>query len=208
MYLKDVDDRLGTLAGNLTLTATGLSGWATTAGTPPTLSFNSLEGDLTISASMLDQFDVEDTPNSAYQTTIENFGTTGATAGVYVMGKTVMPLYVNGHFSVDVGRRLNSDGSLTNVGQVDGVFNAADKFALTGGYVQGPGGAYYFLHNGQLVTSSQLNIVPGMPASIFLTTASTAHIAAACLLQLCRHWPGHIGVRRLERRLRSNPRRL
>lgn len=172
VFLKDVDDRQGVLAGNLILTASTLAGWATPNGTHATLSFDSLQGDLTISGSTLDQFGVEDTPNSADQTTIENFGTTGPTANVYVMGKTVMPLYINGHFSVDVGRRLNSDGSVTDVGQVDGVFNAADKFALSGGYVQGPGGLFYYLHNGALVTSSQVNMVPGVPVSSFLTSTT------------------------------------
>ncbi len=92
VWLKDVNDQLGTRTGNLILTGTSLSGWATNSGSLATLSMDTLLGDLTISGSMFDQFGIDDTPNSAFQTTIENFGTTGAEANVYVMGKTDMPL--------------------------------------------------------------------------------------------------------------------
>ncbi len=171
VWLKDVDDRLGTLAGNLILTGTTLTGWATDSGSQGTLSFDTLQGDLTLSGSMFDQFGIEDTPNTAYQTTIENFGTTGPTTNVYVMGKTVMPLSINGHFSVYVGRRLNADGSLTAVGKVDNVFNANDTYAVTGtviantiGYTTNYFGTDYFIHNAQLIStggSGPLATLPG-----------------------------------------------
>ena len=76
-WLKDVDDRQATAANILTLTATTYNGWATFAGTHPTLSFDTLQGELTLSANALEQFDVEDTPNSAMKTTIRNFTTDG-----------------------------------------------------------------------------------------------------------------------------------
>ena len=42
---------------------------------------------------------------------------------MYVMGKSVMPLFVTGNFALSVGRRLNADGTVTNVGQVAGVYD-------------------------------------------------------------------------------------
>jgi hypothetical protein len=81
-WLKNLDDSLGTTANNLTLTSTGYTGWATFAGTKPTISMDTLEGELTLSGSALDQFDVEDTPNSALKTTIQNFTTDGTAPGV------------------------------------------------------------------------------------------------------------------------------
>jgi hypothetical protein len=93
LWLHEIDDRQGTAANNLILTATTLTGWATARGvTQPTLSFDTLQGDLLLTGGPVDQFAVEDTPGSAYQTTIRNLATSGATPGVYVMGKTVMPL--------------------------------------------------------------------------------------------------------------------
>ena len=123
LWLKEVDDRQGTSANSLTLNSTTYTGWTTVSGTHPTLTMDTLQGELTLRGSGTDQFDVEDTPNSAFKTTINNFTTDGNAPGVYVMGKTTAPLYVNGHFSVYVGRRLNADGSVTNVGKVDNLYN-------------------------------------------------------------------------------------
>ena len=119
-WLKDVDDRQGAVANNVTLTSTTFTGWSTPAATHPTLTLDTLQGDVTLSGSAVDQFDVEGTPDSAPRVTIRNFATSGPAAGVYVMGKSVMPLFVTGHFALYVGRRLNADGTVTNVGQVDG----------------------------------------------------------------------------------------
>ncbi|HEY1600964.1 MAG TPA: putative Ig domain-containing protein [Pirellulales bacterium] len=171
-WLKDVDDRLGTTANNLTLGSTTYTGWATIAGTKPTLSMDTLQGELTVSGSALDQFDVEDTPNSAMKTTIENFTTDGTAPGVYLMGKTTAPLYVNGHFSVYAGRRLNADGTVTDVGKVDNLYNLADKFAVTGGIFST---AYdgSFLFDGQLqglkTLSGLVDIVPGFTLDEWLS---------------------------------------
>ncbi len=135
VWLKDIDDRQGTSPDNLTLTSRTLSGWSTDAGTHPTMTFDLLEGDFTISASPLDQFDVEGTPNTAPTTTIRNFVDTGTPSGVYVMGKSVMPLYVTGNFALYVGRRLNSDGSIDVVGHVADVFDSQDRYEQTGGLI-------------------------------------------------------------------------
>ena len=170
-WLKDVDNRQGTTANNLTLTSTTYTGWATIAGTHSTLSMDTLEGELTLSGSALDQFDVEDTPNSALKTTIQNFTTNGTAPGVYVMGKTTALSYVNGHFSVYAGRRLNADGTVTNVGKVDNLYKLTDKFVVTGGTFST---AYSgtFLFDGQLQGSKTLSglvdIVPGLALANWL----------------------------------------
>ena len=140
LALKEVDDRHGTDANILRLTGTSLTGWATAPGVAqPALNFTSLTGDLTIDGSPYDQFAVEGTPSSATSTTIRNFGPStdgetmpSETPGVYLMAKTVMPLYVTGNFDLYVGRRLNSDGSVTSVGQVDGAFDPTNEFVASG----------------------------------------------------------------------------
>jgi hypothetical protein len=169
-WLQEVDDRQGTSANALILNGTGLSGWATAAGTHPTLSMDTLQGELTVTGSALDQFGVEDTPNTALKTTIRNFATEGTPPGVYVMGKATAPLYVSGHFAVYVGRRLNADGSITNVGKADNVFNPADKFVLPNGSLTTSYGfttsyGNTFLSDGKLLSSDSfggpVQIVPG-----------------------------------------------
>ena len=177
VWLKDVNDRQGTSANSLTLASTTYSGWTTIAGTHPTLSMDALQGELTLSGSGLDQFDVEDTPNTALKTTIRNFTTDGTAPGVYVMGKSTAPLYVNGHFSVYAGRRLNADGTVTNVGQVDNLYNLSDKFVITSGtFTTAYGGT--FLFDGQLQGSKTLsgfvNIVPGLVLADWLQNSPTA----------------------------------
>ena len=180
MWLKEVDDRSGTTANNLTLTSTTFSGWTTNAGTHPTLSMDTLEGELTFTGSGIDQFDVEDTPNSAMKTTIRNFTTDDTAPGVYVMGKSTAPLYVNGHFSVYAGRRLNADGSVTNVGKVDNLYNLADKFAITGGSflaLETSDRSFLFddqLQGTQTSLTSFVNIVPGVVLEDWLLNSPTA----------------------------------
>ena len=168
LWLHEVDDQQGMAANNLILTATTLTGWATAGGvTHPTLSFDTLQGDLLLTGGPADQFGVEDTPGSAYQTTIRNLATSGATPGIYVMAKTVMPLYVNGHFSVYAGRRLNADGTVTAVGQVANLYNTADRFAFTGGTISTFDFGTLAPHNLQLLNSGQFYtdsyVLPGVP---------------------------------------------
>src|SRR4051794_3054575 len=65
-WLKNVNDRLGAAANVLTMTGGTLAGWATTGGTThPVLTYDTLQGDFTVSGSPLDRFDVEGTPDSA-----------------------------------------------------------------------------------------------------------------------------------------------
>ncbi|MGH7134740.1 MAG: hypothetical protein ACREHD_03310, partial [Pirellulales bacterium] len=186
LWMREVDDRDGTLVGNLILTGSTLSGWSTTSGTHPTLLLAALQGDLTLTGSSDDNFGVEDTPNSAMTTTIRNFASAGTAPGVYVMGKTQMPLYVNGHLSVYVGRRLNADGSVTAVGLVDNVFNTADTFLPTGGnltiYGTSAGvfdselydsGAYW----ADLVYYPAVSILPGVPVADYLVTGDTHRLS-------------------------------
>ncbi len=124
-----------------------------------------------MSGSPTDQFDVEGTPNSAPHVTIQNYVTTGTSAGVYVMGKSVMPLTVIGNFALYVGRRLNSDGTVTNVGQVDAVFNPNNTFMQYG--VPLPGGFPQFLiQNGQLVIPNNLQLVPGVTYNTYVVGGS------------------------------------
>ena len=93
------------------------------------------------------------------------------------MGKTTALLYVNGHFSVYAGRRLNADGTVTNVGKVDNLYNLTDKFVVTGGtFSTAYGGT--FLFDGQLLGSNTLNgpvdIVPGVQLANWLLNSPTA----------------------------------
>ncbi len=177
VWLKDVDDRQGTSANSLTLNSTTYTGWATLAGAHPTLTMDTLQGELTLTGSGMDQFDVEDAPNSAMQTTIRNFATDGVGPGVYVMGKTTAPLYVNGHFSVYVGRRLNADGSVTNIGKVDNLYNLADKFVITGGLVPTVYTASFMFDDhllGLKTLSGYINVVPGVVLYNWLLNSPTA----------------------------------
>ncbi len=159
-WLKEVNDRQGTAANNFTLSAGALTSWATPAGTHPTLTFDSLQGDLAVGGSAVDQFDVEGTPDSAPRVTIQNFSTSGPASGVYVMGKSVMPLFVTGNFALSVGRRLNADGTVTNVGQVAGVYDYHNRFnpydaSLSGIFIQ-----QHLFENFQMLDPSGAVIVP------------------------------------------------
>lgn len=133
-----VDDSGGTLPNILTLTDTGLTGWATTSGlTQPTLFFDgSLHDDLVITGGAADRFDVENTPylgsavlSTDYdyvpvtsQTVIQNLATSGPPSAVCVMGKGLQPLHVIGDLALTIGERLRGDGSVDKVGVTDQVF--------------------------------------------------------------------------------------
>ena len=127
VWLKEIDDRQGTQPNVLTLTSTSLA-WM---GASASLTMQQLYGDLTITGSPFDRFAVEGTPNTASKTSIRNFATNQPPVGVYVMAKTVMPLEVSGNFDLYVGQRLNTDGSVTAVGQVSGVFDKQDQYHAT-----------------------------------------------------------------------------
>ena len=110
------------------------------------------------------------------------------------MGKSTAPLYVSGHFSVYVGRRLNADGTVTNVGKVDNLFNPTDKFPT--GY------SGTFLFDGQLqyrnALSGFVDIVPGLALDNWMQIELyPARFTVVC--RLCRRGPRHTGVRHVER---------
>ncbi len=161
-WLEEVNDRQGTAANNLTLTSGALTGWTTPAGTHPTLTFDSLQGGLAVSGSPVDQFDVEGTPDSAPRVTIQNFSTSGPASGVYVMGKSVMPLFVTGNFALSVGRRLNGDGTVTNVGQVAGVYDYHNRFNPYDASLSGIFILQHLFENFQMLDPGGAAIVPGV----------------------------------------------
>jgi len=66
---------------------------------------------------------VECTPSSDTTTVIDN-PASGAAAGVYVMGQGAAPLDVIGNCNLTIGDRLNADGTVQDVGQVDGLIQA------------------------------------------------------------------------------------
>jgi hypothetical protein len=168
-WLKDVNDRQGANANILTMTGSMLTGWATSGGiTHPTLTFDTLQGDFTVSGSPVDQFDVENTPASAPKTRIQNFATSGSPATVYVMNKTVMPLYVTGNFALYAGRRLNPDGSVTAVGQIGGLFNPLAKFDPYGAGLNSGISPSFLLENLQIFDPSNTVVVPGVPYSNYI----------------------------------------
>ena len=118
-----LDDSQSAAANILTLTNTSFTGWATPSGAHPSLSFDAtLYGNLVIIGSPTDQFDVENTPSGVMQTTIQNPATSGPAVGVYLMGRSQAPFTVTGDFGLYIGRRLQADGTVDNVGQADGVF--------------------------------------------------------------------------------------
>lgn len=153
VWLQEVDNRHGD-ASVLVLTGNTLSNWNTVEGTTqPMLTFDSLQGELTLTGSPLDRFAIEGTPNTAWKTTIRNFSESESPVGVYVMGKTVMPVEVTGNFDLFVGQRLNPDGSVTALGQVRNVFNKQEKFFVTNVTNVNTGFQTRF-HNQQLVAPS------------------------------------------------------
>jgi hypothetical protein len=171
LWLKEVDDRSGTLPGNIGMTGNTLTGWTTAGGgASPTLLFDTLQGDVTLTGSPTDRFAIEGTPATAPKVTVRNLATTGPAPGVYVMGKSVMPLYVTGNLALYVGRRLNADGSVTAVGQVDGVYNWLARYQQTGGAINGTGGPLVF-QDFQLVpvAYTNYNLLPGVPLYSYIT---------------------------------------
>ena len=133
-WLKDVDNRNAALANIIQLTTAGVS-WDAGDGGRTSLTLSNLQGKLTVTGNPLDRFAVEGTPNSAYRTVLRNFSTAATPSGVYVMGKNVMPLEVSGNFDLAVGRRLNLDGTVTNVGTILGVYDDAKNYVYTGSAV-------------------------------------------------------------------------
>ena len=125
-----VNDSAATAAQILTLTGTSLTGWQPANGAgSPSLTFADLYGTLAITGGAADQFDVEDTPVTVQSTDITNPAATAA-QDVYVMGDA-FPLDVTGDFVVYIGRRLNADGSVDDVGQVDALESPV-QFDYTG----------------------------------------------------------------------------
>jgi hypothetical protein len=119
-----VDDSQGANANILTLTATSLTGWATALGTTqPIVSFDaSLTGQFLIIGGAADSFDVENTPTGISLMTLENLSTSDVPAAAYIVAKSLAPLHVTGNLALFVGRRLRADGTVDDVGQVDGIY--------------------------------------------------------------------------------------
>jgi hypothetical protein len=96
------------------------------------------------------------------RTIIRNFSTTGAPADIYITGKDITEMDIAGNFSLYAGRRLLSDGSVQNVGDVakivadsSGTFRHVTRaqpidFTYTG---PGLGTAVWDASNMQLTTS-------------------------------------------------------
>ncbi len=133
-WLKEVDNRNAALADIIQMTTAGMS-WGANDGERTSLTLNNLQGKLTVTGSVLDRFAIEGTPNSAYRTVLRNFSTAATPLGVYVMGKNVMPLEVSGNFDLAVGRRLNLDGTVTNVGTILGAYDDVKNYVNTGSVV-------------------------------------------------------------------------
>ncbi len=133
-WLRDADNRNASLANIVQVTTAGLN-WGANDGGRTSLTLNNLQGKLTATGSPNDRFAVEGTPNSAYRTVLRNYSTAAMPSAVYVMGKNVMPLEVSGNFDLAVGRRLNLDGTITNVGTILGAFEDAKNYINTGSVV-------------------------------------------------------------------------
>ncbi|HEX4415646.1 MAG TPA: putative Ig domain-containing protein, partial [Lacipirellulaceae bacterium] len=163
VWMKEVNDRLGISANVLTMTGSALTGWVTTAGTThPSLTFDTLLGDLAVSGSPVDRFDIEGTPDTAPRVTLQNFATSGPAAGVYLMGKSVMPLFVTGNFTLNVGRRLTADGTVANVGQVDAVYDYHNRFNPDGAGLFDSFTQQHLFENLQVFNPNGAVLVPGV----------------------------------------------
>ena len=84
---------------------------------------------------------------------------------------------MNGHFSVFAGRRLNADGTVTDVGKINNLYNSHDAFVVTGGtYSTAYGGT--FLFDGQVQGSKTLSglvdVVPGVDLADWLLDSQSA----------------------------------
>jgi hypothetical protein len=141
-----VDNADSTSGDILTMTSTTLTGWSFPQGiAQPTLTFSPiLYNNLVIQAGAGDSFDLEDTPQlmdifgeGGGTMTIENGATTAPPDSVYVMGTDPnfsVFLQVTGDYSLDVGDRLNPDGSVSDVGMVDAIYsNMTLDYTGTGG---------------------------------------------------------------------------
>jgi hypothetical protein len=113
------------------MTTTGVS-WDAGDGGRTSLTLSNLQGKLPLLATRSINRGRKP-PNSAYRTILRNFSTAATPSGVYVMGKNVMPLEVSGNFDLAVGRRLNLDGTVTNVGTILGAIDDAKNYVYTGG---------------------------------------------------------------------------
>ncbi len=152
-----LDDRVGTAANILQLTDTSFTGWATAAGlTQPTATYSTLYGTLTLLGGANDQFAIGATPAGAVKVVISNVSPGGGeplaqsmalvddgsepqaqsmadestTPGIYLMAKQPgQDLDVTGNFSLYIGRRLQADGMVENVGDIAGVTNFGGTLA-------------------------------------------------------------------------------
>ena len=125
----------------LTMTPTSLAGWSVPSDpVTPKLNWSSiLYNQLTIQAGDFENVNIEGTPTlqmitfytgygpydafeGNWSVTIENDATSTAPDSVYVMGSNAADiLSIAGDYSVDFGDRLNPDGSVTDVGDVNAV---------------------------------------------------------------------------------------
>ena len=140
-----VDNSLSTDTDILTMTETSLAGWIVPEGvSPPTLSFTPvLYNNMVVQAGNDENISVEAMPKielltfqggqadiystfeGNYAVTIENTATSAAPDSVYVMSTNPSDnLSIAGDYSLYVGQRLNPDGTVTDVGDVDGIKGA------------------------------------------------------------------------------------
>ncbi|MFO0911592.1 MAG: MBG domain-containing protein [Pirellulales bacterium] len=124
----EVDDRNGMQPNILSLTSNTVS-WLTSTGALKTLTASSLRKDLTLTGGNADRFAVSGTPLTEGKVLIRNLlpAVVGfESPGVYLMGnRAKQVLEVNGNLSLFVGRQLNTDGTVTEAGDVIGATSYA-----------------------------------------------------------------------------------
>jgi hypothetical protein len=140
-----VDDSRTSAPNVMRLDAATLTGWTPlTAGVPqPTLSFANVRGTFVVKTGSSDGLDVEDTPATATSLALMGLGT--VRGGIDLMGNHVV-VNATGNLGLTIGRRLNLDGSTTDVGLTGGVL-ADIYFHASGG--TGPAPLAFDSSNGQ-----------------------------------------------------------
>ena len=148
-----IDDSATLTPDISTLSASAFQWTIPALGFAPTLSVSGLHGALTVIAGADDRFDVEQTPPGITQVVFNNsFANTQDT--IYAVGAS-SPMIANGNFSVDLGWRLNLDGTVTQLDQLSGLATSI-TLNFSGGptgdvVLDGdldPAGARYFIDGG------------------------------------------------------------
>ncbi len=134
----EVDDRHGTQPNIIAVTSEEIS-WFSSDNLRKSLTITQLRDDLTLTGGIADHFAVESTPALAAQprlidtaplpvnrrVIIRNFAPADvgfASPDVYLMGHLAnQPLDISGNLDLIIGRRLGTDGGVSNVGDLGGV---------------------------------------------------------------------------------------